>query len=293
VVTGRELSGQLLATLSTMCQFMSMNGQIYFGHDWATLEDGSALGPPRPVMLRALSVPARHYFPEHSHHWNQLVYAISGVLIVAVEGSCFVVPPEQAVWLPTGIRHSVGSLFGAEFRSLYIADTPAPNVAKVCTVIAVPPLLRALIIEAAAIEQPAGKRDSGYGKRVTTLIIDQLRRAEAVGSALPWPRQGPLMSLCEALYANPDDERSAGEWGVKLGMSARTLTRRFASETGLSMRAWRRRLRLFKAVELLAGETSITEIALELGYASTSAFIYMFRKEMGRSPLVHRRSSRS
>jgi AraC-like DNA-binding protein len=271
-----------------------MNGQISFGHDdWATLEDGTALGPPQPVMLRALSVPARHYFPEHSHPWNQLVYAISGVLIVAVEGSCFVVPPEQAVWLPTGTRHSVGSLFGAEFRSLYIADKPAPNVADVCTVIAVPPLLRALIIEAAVVEQQEKKDDGGYATRITGLIIDQLRRAEPVGSALPWPRQGPLLTLCEALYANPDDAQSAGEWGTQLGMSARTLTRRFASETGLSMREWRQRLRLFKAVELLAGETSITDIALELGYASTSAFTYMFRKETGRSPLAHRRSSRA
>lgn len=269
-----------------------MNGQIGLGHDdWTALEAGTALGPPRPVMLRALSVPARHYFPEHSHPWNQLVYAISGVLIVAVEGSCFVVPPEQAVWLPTGTRHSVGSLLGAEFRSLYIADRPAPHVAEVCTVIAVPPLLRALIIEAAAVEQRGWKADNSYARRITTLIVDQLRRADPVGSALPWPRQGPLLRLCEALYANPDDDRSAGEWGTQLGMSARTLTRRFASETGLSMRAWRRRLRLFKAVELLAGNRSITEIALELGYASTSAFTYMFRKQMGRSPIAHRRSS--
>jgi AraC-like DNA-binding protein len=244
-------------------------------------------------MLRALSMPARHYFPEHSHPWNQLVYAISGVLIVAVEGSCFVVPPQQAVWLPTGTRHSVGSLLGAEFRSLYIADNPAPKVAEACTVIAVPPLLRALIIEAAAVEQRRKKLDVGYAKRITTLIIDQLRRAEAIGSALPWPRQGPLLSLCEALYADPDDDRNAGQWGTQLGMSARTLTRRFTSETGLSMRAWRRRLRLFKAIELLASEMSITDIALELGYASTSAFTYMFRKEMGRNPLAHRRSARA
>ena len=266
-------------------------GHVGFGGgDWATLEVGTALGPPRPVMLRALSVPPRHYFPEHSHPWNQLVYAISGVVIVAIAGSSFVVPPEQAVWLPTGTRHSVGSLFGAEFRSLYIADEPAPDVAERCTVIAVPPLLRALIVEAVAIEERDNRRDDAYAKRVTALIIDQLRRAEAVGSALPWPQRGPLLALCEALYANPDDARSAGEWGLQLGMSARTLTRRFAAETGLSMRAWRRRLRLFKAVELLAGDRSITEIALELGYASTSAFTYMFRTEMGQSPIAHRRS---
>jgi len=56
----------------------------------------------------------------------------------------------------------------------------------------------------------------------------------------------------------------------------------------MSMRTWRRRLRLFKAIELLAGDMSVTQIALELGYGSTSAFTYAFRTEMGRSPQMHR-----
>ena len=38
------------------------------------------------------------------------------MLTVAVEGRSFVISPEQAVWLPTGLRHRVGSLLGAEFR---------------------------------------------------------------------------------------------------------------------------------------------------------------------------------
>jgi AraC-like DNA-binding protein len=60
----------------------------------------------------------------------------------------------------------------------------------------------------------------------------------------------------------------------------------------MSLRTWRRRLRLFKAVELLAGDRSITEVALELGYGSSSAFTYAFRTEMGRSPQAHRLGSK-
>src|SRR6202011_4174226 len=37
-------------------------------------------------------------------------------------------------------------------------------------------------------------------------------------------------------------------------------------------------------------ETSVTQIALELGYSSTSAFTYAFRSEVGHSPQAHRRS---
>ena len=36
------------------------------------------------------------------------------------------------------------------------------------------------------------------------------------------------------------------------------------------------------------GGLSVTQIALELGYSSTSAFTYAFRSEMGHSPQAHR-----
>jgi hypothetical protein len=36
-------------------------------------------------------------------------------------------------------------------------------------------------------------------------------------------------------------------------MSERTLARRFEAEVGMSVRSWRRRLRLFEAIELLGG----------------------------------------
>jgi AraC-like DNA-binding protein len=259
------------------------------GQMWEPLPVPIDLGPPRPMIVRAESLPPRHCFPEHAHDWNQLVHAISGVLTVTVEGSCFAISPEQAVWLPSGTRHRVGSLLGSEFRSLWIAEDAGAGVAEASTVFRVSPLLRALIIEAAEIQ---GRDDaSGYPDRVTGLILDQLRRAEPIPAALPWPQQGALLKLCEALYADPSDARSVEEWGKLLGMSGRTLARRFEEEVGMSLRSWRRRLRLFKAIELLAGDRSITEIAMELGYGSSSAFTYAFRKEMGRSPQAHRLGS--
>ena len=72
-------------------------------------------------------------------------------------------------------------------------------------------------------------------------------------------------------------------------MSERTLARRFEAEVGMSFRHWRRRLRLFKAIELLGGGLDVTRTAMELGYGSTSAFVYAFRTQMGRSPQAYMR----
>lgn len=252
---------------------------------WETIAAPPGLMPPRPMTVRAQSIPARHYFPEHAHAWHQVVYAISGVLTVAAEGQSFVISPEQAVWLPTGLRHRVGSLLGAEFRSLWIADEAGGGLPASPTVFGVSPLLRALIIEAAEIE---GQEDrDGYASRVTGLILDQLRRAPPLAGALPWPRNGALVALCETLYADPADPRGPEEWGRELGMSGRTLARRFEAELGMSLRSWRRRLRVFKSIELMGGGLGVTQTAMELGYGSTSAFVYAFRHDMGCSPQAY------
>ena len=254
---------------------------------WEAIAAPPGVAPPRPMTVRAQSIPARHYFPEHAHSWNQVVYAISGVLTVAVEGRSFVISPEQAVWLPTGLRHRVGSLLGAEFRSLWLADEAGGGLPRSPTVFGVSPLLQALIVEAAEIE---GQEDKGgYAGRVTGLILDQLRRARPLPGALPWPRSEALAALCEALYADPADERGAEAWGRALGMSERTLARRFEAEVGMSLRSWRRHLRLFKAIELLGGGLGVTQTAMELGYGSTSAFVYAFRTGMGCSPQAYTR----
>ena len=79
-------------------------------------------------------------------------------------------------------------------------------------------------------------------------------------------------------------------WANRLGASTRTLARHFERETGMTLRAWRTRLRLLRAIEWLAQGRSPTVIAHELGYASASAFNYMFRVEMGISPLQWRRT---
>ncbi|AFT90207.1 AraC family transcriptional regulator [Paraburkholderia phenoliruptrix] len=254
--------------------------------NWETIEAPADAMPPAPLTVRAQFIPARHFFPEHSHRWHQMVYAISGALTVISEGGSLVISPEQAVWLPTGLRHKVGSLLGAEFRSLWIAEKTGCALAGTAPMVfAVSPLLKALIIEAAAIE--GQQDDDGYAGRITHLILDQLRRTRPLPTALPWPRDGALATICEALYSDPADPRGPEDWGRVLGMSARTLARRFVSETGMSLRTWRRRMRLFRAIELLGGGMGVTRTAMELGYGSTSAFVYAFRLEMGNSPQAY------
>ncbi|MFX3311484.1 helix-turn-helix domain-containing protein, partial [Klebsiella pneumoniae] len=73
-------------------------------------------------------------------------------------------------------------------------------------------------------------------------------------------------------------------YSTKPGMSSRTLTRRFRAETGFSFNEWRQRIRLLRALELLAAGKPVTAIALDLGYDNVSAFIALFRRMFGTTP---------
>ncbi|MGY6270570.1 AraC family transcriptional regulator [Achromobacter denitrificans] len=256
---------------------------------WTVLDIPEMDALPCDVYMRSQNLLPHQAFPPHFHRWNQFVYATSGTIVVTLAHSRHIITSEQAIWVPTGTIHTTGSVWGAEFRNLYIADQARCAARIGCAVYQVTPLLRQLIIEFERVDNDRSERD--YRSRIAGLLQDQISRLEKIDFHLPWPHSEALRKLCEALYADPAHERSLDEWGEALGAAGRTLARRFEKETGLAFREWRRHLRLFRAIEWLASGKSITSVALDLGYNSTSAFTYMFREAMGKSPSEWQRRS--
>ena len=106
---------------------------------------------------------------------------------------------------------------------------------------------------------------------------------------LPMPRDAKLNQLCHALLDAPGDQRPLEAWAATINTSARTLARHFQSETGLSFGAWRQQARVLEAMGRLANGAPVTQVALDLGYESVSAFSAMFRRASGASPSEYRR----
>lgn len=247
---------------------------------WQTVDIPKLDVLPRTVIPRSQTLPARHGFPMHTHPWNQFVYATSGTLMVTLEQARYVITPEHAIWIPTGVRHTTTALSDVEFRNLYIGDLPDIGMPDECSVLAVSPLLQALIIELEKVAQGG----SNYRDHLDAVILHQLRRLQKLDFFLPWPHDLQLRAICESLYARPDDPREIQELASGAGMSPRTLARHFKAQTGMSLRVWRHRLRVFRAVEWLSANRRVTDIALELGFNSAAAFTFAFRTEMGCSP---------
>ncbi|WP_312238049.1 helix-turn-helix transcriptional regulator [Stenotrophomonas sp.] len=242
---------------------------------------------PWPVVTHSREMAVGERFPPHVHAWHQLAFATDGVLQVTAANARHVITPQQALWVPGGTLHHTRALSAAAFRNLYVGGDIAAGMPTQCTVLEVSALLRALIIELDGIR---ADDDPGYYASLCAVIATQLQRQPRHARHLPWPQDARLQRWCQALYDHPDDDRDMSAWATQLGASARTLARRFERETGMTVRGWRTRLRLLRAMEWLVQGRSPTVIAHNLGYASASAFNYMFRVEMGVSPLQWRRS---
>ncbi len=240
--------------------------------------------PDGPVWVRTnpLTCLFDYTSPAHVHEWDQLTYAASGVMHVHTESASWLVPPHRAVWLPAGVRHTEQMHAPVSVRTLYLAPRVAKALPRQPCMINIPSLLRELILRISRIGVlDRRKRSEGH---LIDVLLDELVSVADVPLQLPMPRDPRARKLAAALQAQPDDEQSVAALAENAGASRRTIERLFLVETKMTVGEWRRRLRLLHGVRLLAGGESVTNAALDAGYASTSAFIAAFKRTFGVTP---------
>lgn len=218
----------------------------------------------------------------HQHEWDQLTYASQGVMTVHTVKGTWVVPPHRAVWVPAGVEHTEVMSGRVTTRSLYFVPGLTTSLPRECSAVNVPPLLRELILLATKL----GALDSKMPPqaRLIGVILDQLEALPTVPLQLPAPVDARALKVARLLQENPSSTESLSEIARRAGASTRTIERLFRAETGMPFRQWRQRVRLIHAMQLLVTGESVTSVALEAGYASTSAFIAMFKKVAGTTP---------
>lgn len=124
----------------------------------------------------------------------------------------------------------------------------------------------------------------GRERRLVEVMLDELDEMRPAPLHLPSSSDKRLQTLMTTLINNPADDRSFEELAANSRASSRTLARLFTKSTGMSFAEWRKQLRLLVAVDRLGQGQQVTQVAWELGYKSTSAFVAMFRRALGTSP---------
>ncbi len=235
-----------------------------------------------PVTALAIDYRDGEHVPRHRHRRAQLLYAIAGVMTVQAEGGIWVAPPTRGIWLPAGMAHSIRMHGQPRVRTVFVAPRAASHLPDRCSVLAVGPLLRELIV--AATRVPPDWRPGGRDARLMALLLDEIRLEPALPLHLPQPDEPRVARVCRGIQRDPGAARGLGEWAAELGVTAKTVQRLFVRHTGMTFGRWRQQACLLRAMQRLAEGQRVVDVALESGYDSPSAFAAMFRRAVGEPP---------
>lgn len=228
----------------------------------------------------AFAVAERVEWDRHVHDdRHEVLWGCRGTLTVETDDGYFAVPSALGLWIPSGVHHRVTAAPGTRFRCTFLH----PELGAVGTrtiAIAMTELVESLLDRLAdppyLDPEPRGHAEG--------LVMGLLEPVELASVDIPFPRDDRTRRVAEAIAADPADGRSIDDWGFAVGASARNLSRLFVAETGLSFAQWRTRARMRRAVELLAADQTVSSVSRRVGYATASAFVQAFRRELGRTP---------
>ncbi len=216
----------------------------------------------------------------HSHPRGHLVYAARGVLSVHTERGTSIVPANRVAWTPAGFSHYHRAHGGTDMRIEFLPASLARLVPDHPAVFTASDLARELLLALSDTRD----RDRFARARLRRVLVDELRQAREQPLHLPEPRDDRLRAIARTLYANPGDNTPLAELGRASGASARTLSRLFHDELGMTFYQWRTQLRIHRALVLLADGHDTTHVAHACGWANPSGFIAAFTAVIGTTP---------
>ena len=236
----------------------------------------------RPVLAIGTDYSPGTLLKTHTHRRAPVLYGMSGVMEVETDDGAWAIPLYSGVWIPAGKPHRV-RMQGVSTRSLYIEPTAAPRPADRCEALVISPLLHQLLL--ASVDMPALYDEDGRDGALAQLLLHEVRQAQTMPLFAPIPQDRQLARLCKAFLQSPSIQTTPQMCAQRLHKSLRTFTRIFHQQTGMSFGAWRQQACLLAALPRLTAGQSVTQVALDLGYDSPSAFSTMFKRRLGKTPM--------
>jgi AraC-like DNA-binding protein len=225
----------------------------------------------------------------HSHEFHQLEYSWTGALGLETELGRFVVLPQQVAWIPARVRH-ISTLGAARTVSVFLSPHLVQDAPVRPAAFPANPLLREMILHAARWPITRTKSDNladGFYDTLGMLLPEWLEDRQS--AALPVSAD-PLISQAIRYTHERLATITHAQLSRAVGMSERTLRRKFASATGMTWSDYVRLARLLQALGRLASTTAtVTQVAAAVGFDSPAAFTRAFVLRVGETPSAYRR----
>jgi AraC-like DNA-binding protein len=230
----------------------------------------------------------------HSHDVHQIEYAIGGVVEVETAAAHYLVPPQQAAWIPIGLEHQ--ATMNPDVRTVAVMFDAAlvPDAGDRARILAVSPLVREMMIY--ALKWPIDREPGGAeNDRVSDTFFRTLAHlvTEALDHEAPLSlptSEHPIVAAAMAHTKEHLDSVTAEEVSRAVAVSERTLRRLFHDTLGLPWRTYLLHARMLRAMALLAAPgQSVQETSSAVGFDSLSSFTRAFALFSGETPSAYRR----
>lgn len=224
----------------------------------------------------------------HTHDMHQLHYAFEGSIVVEDALARHFLPRQLAAWIPAGVAHRTTNRRVRSGCVLLAPQMMADPGGRV-RIVVVSSLMREMVKGAMRwpLSQPLDPVGQSYFEAFAALCGEWIQ--DEARLALPTSADPALAAAMDHTRANLA-QATAQSASRAASLSERSLRRRFQAIAGLTWEDYRRRARIFAALDLLTGsKLPMSAIALEIGFDSQSAFAKAFRLMLGCTPQTYRR----
>ena len=284
-----------------------MQKHAFFGRSYETRFDPLPVVDGKTVYCdpHAVGLPLSEDFPLlHYHDWYEVGVCEAGEGLFLCEGEYYSVRQGDAIFIAPDKRHYSRSLHGDAICRCRFAYVEGECLRRALRESGGDEALALSVAQG----MPAVLRKETY-PTVVALIHGALRPAESLPHTLPLRLAALLLdgreffspgetervsgddmrSLAQHLALHYHESETAARLAALCHLSESQLRRRFTAVYGMPPVAYRNRLRVKVAAELLERTAlSVSDVAARVGYASTSDLYRAFRSVYGVSPLAYR-----
>lgn len=235
------------------------------------------------LISRRIKMVKNEHDRPHKHPWHQLILARNGTLKTCTPMAQYYVPQQRGVLIPSGCVHESWAITEAEFIGIYFDPKSCFIESSQCYCVELTPLFRELVLELLNFPK-FDVQHNDQNQRLVQVFFDLLKAQTQISLEILLPKDKRLNAIVNAQLNDPASNQSLSAWAKRVGASERTLSRLFIKETGQTFRRWRQKVKMVSALSYLAQGRSIQEVAMLVGYDSTSAFIQGFKQVFNKTP---------